>query len=127
MDGFVGLLMGLGVFVLIILLLRLFGAWMLRIDEVIKHQKEILNELKKGNTLIENTTSKKENTTTNRPEVIRNKGTIQLPKNYKSITIKHVRGGQEETISQKQWEKLMMKYGIHTYTIINYESLDNTD
>ena len=32
-----------------ILLLRLLGAWMLRIDEVINVQKEILNELKKSN------------------------------------------------------------------------------
>jgi hypothetical protein len=34
-------------FIFIGLLIRLFGAWMLRIDEVIALQKEILDELKK--------------------------------------------------------------------------------
>lgn len=29
-----------------IFIIRLFGAWMLRIDEIIKLQREILNELK---------------------------------------------------------------------------------
>lgn len=32
-----------------VIVMRLFGAWMLRIDEVIKYQKEILAELKKRN------------------------------------------------------------------------------
>jgi len=32
-----------------IVLLRLLGAWMFRINDVIKHQKEILHELKKIN------------------------------------------------------------------------------
>ena len=38
-----------GVFLVIIfvLLVRLFGAWMLRIDEVIKQQKLLLKEIKK--------------------------------------------------------------------------------
>ena len=31
----------------LILIIRLFGAWMLRIDEVIKLQKEMLAEMKK--------------------------------------------------------------------------------
>ncbi len=34
---------------LLILLLRAFGAWLFRIDEVIKLQKKILEELKKKN------------------------------------------------------------------------------
>lgn len=33
----------------IIFLIRLFGAWLLRIDEIIKNQKSILEELKKAN------------------------------------------------------------------------------
>lgn len=34
-------------FVILILAIRLFGAWMLRIDEVIKQQKLMLAEVKK--------------------------------------------------------------------------------
>jgi len=37
------------VFVGVILVLRLLGAWMLRINEVITLQKDILQELKKMN------------------------------------------------------------------------------
>lgn len=33
----------------IILVIRLLGAWMLRINDVIKYQKEILEELRKQN------------------------------------------------------------------------------
>jgi flagellar biosynthesis protein FliQ len=44
------LIIGLVIIVVVIFVIRLFGAWMLRIDEVIKYQKEILAELKKGNT-----------------------------------------------------------------------------
>jgi flagellar biosynthesis protein FliQ len=39
--------------VVIIFVIRLFGAWMLRIDEVIKYQKEILTELRKMRVLDE--------------------------------------------------------------------------
>ncbi len=41
----------LGILIIIgaIFLLRAIGAWMLRIDEVIKLQKDILEELKKSN------------------------------------------------------------------------------
>ena len=46
MEGFAGLVIGVVVFVAIVLIIRLFGAWMLRIDEVIKYQKDILKELK---------------------------------------------------------------------------------
>ncbi|GGE22944.1 hypothetical protein [Psychroflexus salis] len=35
--------------VVAVLLIRLFGAWMLRIDEIIKNQKLIISELKKTN------------------------------------------------------------------------------
>tara|TARA_R110002033_G_scaffold167528_1_gene206743 strand:- start:18373 stop:18540 length:168 start_codon:yes stop_codon:yes gene_type:complete len=34
-------------FVIFILTIRLFGAWMLRIDEVIKQQRLMLTEIKK--------------------------------------------------------------------------------
>lgn len=44
------IIIGLVIIVVVIFVIRLFGAWMLRIDEVIKYQKEILAELKKGNT-----------------------------------------------------------------------------
>jgi len=43
------IIIGIGIFVLVILAIRLLGAWMLRIDEVIRNQKEILAELKKSN------------------------------------------------------------------------------
>lgn len=41
------LIIGIAVFIGIILVLRLIGAWMLRINDVINVQKEILHELKK--------------------------------------------------------------------------------
>jgi len=44
---FISAIMGLLLLMIIIMAIRLFGAWMLRIDEVIKHQKEILSEIKK--------------------------------------------------------------------------------
>ena len=44
-----GLIIGIVVFVIIILIMRAIGAWMLRIDEVITNQKAILAELKKWN------------------------------------------------------------------------------
>ena len=43
------LIIGLVIIVVIVFIIRLFGAWMLRIDEVITNQKAILAELKKGN------------------------------------------------------------------------------
>ena len=43
------LLFGILILICVIFLLRAIGAWMLRIDEVIKLQKDILQELKKGN------------------------------------------------------------------------------
>jgi hypothetical protein len=43
------ILIGIGIIILVLLIIRAFGAWMLRIDEVIDVQKEILEELKKSN------------------------------------------------------------------------------
>lgn len=40
--GIIGIVIG-------IFLIRAFGSWMLRIDEVIKHEKEIIEELRKMN------------------------------------------------------------------------------
>ncbi len=37
------------VLVIVVLVFRAVGAWMLRIDEVIKNQKIIIQELKKSN------------------------------------------------------------------------------
>ncbi len=43
MEGIIGLVVLIGV----ILLLRLIGAWLFRINEIINNQKEIISELKK--------------------------------------------------------------------------------
>ena len=40
---------GLIVVIVLIVVVRLFGAWMLRIDEIIRNQKEILKEMKRFN------------------------------------------------------------------------------
>lgn len=40
------------IIVAFIFLMRAFGAWMLRIDDVIYYQKEILKEIKSSNTEI---------------------------------------------------------------------------
>ncbi len=40
-------LIGIILLIVFILIIRLFGAWMLRIDEIIKLQKEMLVEMKK--------------------------------------------------------------------------------
>ena len=40
-------LIGIAIFIGIVLILRLIGSWMLRINEVINLQKDILHELKK--------------------------------------------------------------------------------
>lgn len=45
--GFASMLLGLFFLIIIVLAIRLFGAWMLRIDEVIKQQKLMLLEIKK--------------------------------------------------------------------------------
>jgi hypothetical protein len=37
------------IIIVFVFVIRLFGAWMLRIDEVISNQKQILTELKKAN------------------------------------------------------------------------------
>lgn len=49
METFMDTLVGIGFIVIIVLILRAVGAWMLRIDEVISVQKEILAELRKNN------------------------------------------------------------------------------
>jgi hypothetical protein len=43
------LIVTLVIIVIVVFVIRLFGAWMLRIDEVITNQKAILSELKKDN------------------------------------------------------------------------------
>ena len=47
MLGFTSIVVILFLFAVMILIMRLFGAWMLRINEIIKIQKETLEELKK--------------------------------------------------------------------------------
>lgn len=39
---------GIVILVVIVVVLRLLGAWMLRIDEVIKNQKEMIRLMKKN-------------------------------------------------------------------------------
>ncbi|MBF2709950.1 hypothetical protein [Flavobacterium soyangense] len=48
MEG-LGIIFTIAIIVAVVLVLRLLGAWMLRIDEVINIQKEMLEELKKAN------------------------------------------------------------------------------
>ena len=43
------IIVGIIVVVSFVFLIRMFGAWMLRIDEVIDIQKQILNQLKNNN------------------------------------------------------------------------------
>ena len=38
---------GLGLFICVVLVLRVLGAWMLRINEVINLQKEMLEEIRR--------------------------------------------------------------------------------
>lgn len=45
--GFASMLLVLFFLIIIVLAIRLFGAWMLRIDEVIKQQKLMILEIKK--------------------------------------------------------------------------------
>jgi hypothetical protein len=47
MFGFGSLVLALLITGIAIIVIRLFGAWMLRINEVINLQREILEELKK--------------------------------------------------------------------------------
>jgi hypothetical protein len=47
MIGFTSIVIILFLFAAMILIMRLFGAWMLRINEIIKIQKETLEELRK--------------------------------------------------------------------------------
>lgn len=46
---FTALLLTVGFFIISILIIRLFGAWMLRINEVIRELKEIKHTLKHKN------------------------------------------------------------------------------
>jgi len=46
MEGLIGLFIGIGFVVGFVLVMRWLGSWMLRIDEVIKNQKETLKHLK---------------------------------------------------------------------------------
>ena len=48
-GSFMGLILGLLIPIGFILIMRLLGSWMLRINDVIHYQKEILQELKKLN------------------------------------------------------------------------------
>jgi hypothetical protein len=51
MFGFGSLVLALLITVIAIIVIRLFGAWMLRINEVINLQREILEELKRKDTI----------------------------------------------------------------------------
>jgi len=45
----ISLIVFIGIIIVLILVTRLFGAWMLRINDVIFYQKKILEELKNIN------------------------------------------------------------------------------
>jgi hypothetical protein len=47
MSGLITFFVFIGLTVLLIIIFRLFGAWMLRINELIKQQNEIISILKK--------------------------------------------------------------------------------
>lgn len=47
------IIVGIVIIVLFVFIMRSFGAWMLRIDEVIDIQKEILKEIKSRNQKVE--------------------------------------------------------------------------
>lgn len=49
MEPFFVLMLSLFILFVIIMIMRLVGAWMLRINEVIFYQKQILDQLKKLN------------------------------------------------------------------------------
>ena len=52
-EAVIGVIYFLIILVFILWLIRRFGAWMMRIDEVIELEREILAELKKGNRINE--------------------------------------------------------------------------
>lgn len=52
-EAVIGVIYFLLILVFILWLIRRFGAWMMRIDEVIELEREILAELKKGNRINE--------------------------------------------------------------------------
>jgi len=43
------ILLGIGFIVIMIIAIRLFGAWMLRIDEIIRNQKQLINSIERLN------------------------------------------------------------------------------
>lgn len=73
-------IVGIGAIILFVLIMRSFGAWMLRIDEVIDTQKEILKELKDRK---EKTESEKE--TGNFSRNLKLKTKITQKRNWRSL------------------------------------------
>lgn len=49
MEVLIPLMLGIGMIVVLILIIRTFGAWMLRINEIIELQEEILRVLRSVN------------------------------------------------------------------------------
>lgn len=68
-------IIGLILIVVVVFVIRAFGAWMLRIDEVIDIQKEILKEIKKYSENSNNTIS----TTKRITNLCKNCGTVIQP------------------------------------------------
>lgn len=50
MEAIIALIIGIAFLVLFVIIMRLLGAWMLRINEIIKHQNTVIRQL---NTIIE--------------------------------------------------------------------------
>ncbi len=72
------IIIGLVIIVVVVFIIRAFGAWMLRIDEVIDIQKEILKELKKKNEI-----SKQPTSTPSKFKLCKNCGTVIQPNENK--------------------------------------------
>lgn len=49
LGGIAAIIMFLSLFVIMIIVMRFVGAWMFRIDEIIKNQYKIIQELKQLN------------------------------------------------------------------------------
>ncbi|GAK96822.1 hypothetical protein JCM19294_1131 [Nonlabens tegetincola] len=49
MEGLIYLIVGVVFLVIFVIAMRLLGAWMLRINEILRHQQILINEVKKLN------------------------------------------------------------------------------
>jgi len=45
---------------------------------------------------------------------------IKLPNEYTQVEVKHIYG-KPETVTRKQYENLINKYGVHSYIVLGYK------